>query len=333
MKTILVPLDGSALAEQVLPYAGALAPLLNSEIRLMRVLPNIEPDNVFTEVMVGVYGVAEPPEAFRRRTQRAWDERRQHAEGYLAARALDLQEAGLQVTTEVLIGPPSEVIVEEAASQGAALIVMATHGYSGLKRLALGSVTERVVQTTTTPVFVVRGALSTRAAGPALRRILVPLDGSDQARQALPLAIELATAAQAELILLEAIAPTIEAMVTFRPLGRPLPPYSEVLAQLRRQAIRDLERQAAPLRDEGLRVKTVVMHGHAAEVIDDEAALREADLIVMATHGYSGLKRLALGSVADKVLHTAIMPLVLVRAHGVENDSENEVLESLLVHR
>jgi nucleotide-binding universal stress UspA family protein len=333
MKTILVPLDGSALAEQVLPYARALAQLLNSEIHLLRVLPDVEPDTGFAEAMIRAYGVAELPEALRQRTQRARDERWRHAESYLATRALDLWEAGLHVTTEVLVGPPSNMIVEEAASQGAALIVMSTHGYSGIKRLTLGSVTEQVMHTTTTPIFVVHGALPMWAAGPAIRRILVPLDGSDQARQALPLAIELARAAPAELILLEAIAPTIEAMVSFRPLSRPIPRYGEILEQLHYQALRDLEMLAAPLRDEGLRVQTVIMNGPAAEVIVDEAALREADLIVMATHGYSGLKRLALGSVADQVLHTAIMPLVLVRAHAVEEEAEKETPASLLVHR
>ena len=333
MNTLLIPLDGSALAEQVLPYARALAPLLKSKIHLIRILTDVEPDAVFPETLFGVYGVAEPPEAFRQRTQRAWDERRHAAEGYLESRALDLREAGLHVTTEVLVGPPGQVIVEEAASQGAALIVMATHGYSGLKRWRLGSVTEQVMHTTTTPVFAVRGALPPVSAAPALRRVLVPLDGSDLARQALPLAIELATAAQAELILLEAVAPTIEAMASFRPLGRPLPQYGERLDLLRRQATRDLEALAAQLRDDGLRVQTVVMNGPAAEVIVDEAALREANLIVMATHGYSGLKRWALGSVAERVLHTATMPLVLVRAQAAQDDREKAVSSPLLVQR
>lgn len=333
MKTILVPLDGSALAEQVLPYARALAPLLQSELRLVRVLPDVEPDNVFAEAMFGIYGITEPPEAFRQRKQRAWDERRYSAEGYLATRAFDLRAAGQQVTTDVLVGPPSEVIVEEAASRETALIVMATHGYSGLQRWRLGSVTEQVMHTTTKPVFIVHGGLPLPAAGPAFKRILVPLDGSDQARQALPLAIELATATRAELILLEAIAPTIETAASFRPLGGPIPRYGEILELLRSQATNDLETLAAQLRDEGLRVKTVVMHGPAAEVIVDEAALREADLIVMATHGYSGLKRLALGSVAERVLHTATMPLVLVRAHAAERERGQEASSSLFVHR
>jgi nucleotide-binding universal stress UspA family protein len=322
MKTILVPLDGSALAEQVLPYARELAALLGAQVRLVRALTDVEPENVYAETMIGVYGVAESPEAYREHRQRARAELRQHTEGYLTTRAYDLEEAGLDVATEVLVGPTGEVIVEDARSQGAALIMMATHGYGGLKRWTLGSVTDKVVHTATTPVFVVRGADSRPAAGPTIKRILVPLDGSAFAEQALPLATELATCANAQLILLEAIAPTIETLAGFRPIGRPIARYGESMELLHWHAQQNLGALAEQLRTRGLRVKTSIVNGHAAEVIVDEATRRGVDLIVMATHGYSGLKRLALGSVAHKVLHTATMPLVLVRAQAIGDPAE-----------
>jgi nucleotide-binding universal stress UspA family protein len=330
MKTILIPLDGSMLAERVLPYARTLASQMKSDLRLVRAVPDREHDSLFAETMIGTYGIVEPPEALRQRTQRAWDEQWHVAEGYLASRAARLQETGLPVTTDVLVGSPSEAIVEEISSQRVGLIVMATHGYSGLKRWAFGSVTEQVMRTTTTPMFIVSGTLPAPVAKPTIRRILVPLDGSDQARQALPLAIELATATHAELILLEAVASTIETMTNFRPLGRAISHHGEMLDLLHYQAICDLELQARPLRDDGLRVKTAVMNGPAAEVIVDEAALREVDLIVMATHGYSGLKRWALGSVAERVLYTATMPVALVRAPAVESGGEKEATSSRL---
>jgi nucleotide-binding universal stress UspA family protein len=322
MNTILVPLDGSALAEQVLPYARELAPLLGAEIRLVRVLTDTEPTNVYIEPLVGVYGVAELPEAYQERRRQAWDTLRQHADGYLTAQALDLQGAGLDIATEVLVGPTGEVIVEDARSQGAALIMMATHGYGGLKRWTLGSVTDKVVHTAATPVFVVRGAGSPPAADPTIKRILVPLDGSAFAEQVLPLATELATCANAQLILLEAIAPTIETLAGFRPVGRPIARYGETMELLHWHAQQNLGALAEQLRMRGLRVKTTIVNGHAAEVIVDEATRRGVDLIVMATHGYSGLKRWALGSVAQKVLHTATMPLVLVRAQAIGDQAE-----------
>ena len=88
---------------------------------------------------------------------------------------------------------------------------------------------------------------------------------------------------------------------------------------LRLRAGQQLEAQATMLRKRGLHVVSHVLNGHAAEAIIDEARQRPVDLLVMATHGYSGLKRWALGSVTDKVLHAATTPLLLVRAAASAN--------------
>jgi nucleotide-binding universal stress UspA family protein len=241
---------------------------------------------------------------------------RERAAGYLATVAMQLEQAGLDVETMVRIGPPDENIVEAARSQRATLIAMATHGYGGLRRWTLGSVTDKVVHSATTPVFIVRGATPAPPRDLALKRILVPLDGSDLARQALPLAAELATCANAEVILLQAVAPMNEIYAGIRPSGRSIPQYADALATLRRQAAKELDTLAGELRQQHLSVEVAVATGHAAEVIIDEAARQHADLIVMATHGYSGLRRWAMGSVADKVLHATTTPLVLVRARA-----------------
>jgi nucleotide-binding universal stress UspA family protein len=188
---------------------------------------------------------------------------------------------------------------------------MATHGYSGIKRWALGSIADKVIHATATPVFVVRG---TALAPATIGRILLPLDGSAVANQALPLAAELATQANAELVLLEAVPAALEAYPGLRPLGRPFPQYGDVLTALQRQAHQGLSALVQQLHQRDLAATAVVVNGHAAETIIEQATLRHADLIVMATHGYSGIKRWALGSVADKVLHATTTPLVLVRA-------------------
>ncbi len=328
MKTILVPLDGSALAERVLPHVRALASMLGARVCLLKVVAFGDYDNMLTETLMGAYGIVESPEALRDRERSKWEVIRQHAEGYLATQAVYLREAGLEVQTEVNAGSPAKIIVEVAREQHATLIAMATHGYGGIKRWTLGSVTDQVVHTATTPVFVVRGVEPEQLAALEIKRILVPLDGSALARQALPLAAELAASANAELILLEAIAPTIETMVGFRPLGRSSPQYAEMLELLHWHAQHDLGALAEQLGQSGLDVHTSIVNGHAAEVIVDEAARRGVDLVVMATHGYSGLKRWALGSVAHKVLHTATMPLVLVRAQTVEEEEEPADWES-----
>jgi nucleotide-binding universal stress UspA family protein len=145
---------------------------------------------------------------------------------------------------------------------------------------------------------------------------MVPLDGSALAAQALPLVADLAERARAELLLMQAVEASIEAYPSIAPVGRPELMPSEVLRMLRGRATQQLDEQATMLRDRGLPVMIHVVNGHAAEAIVDEAARQSVDLLVMATHGYSGLKRWALGSVTDKVLHAGTTPLLLVRANA-----------------
>ena len=248
------------------------------------------------------------------RQRHAFDILRQNAERYLEPHAKLLQAVGLDAGIDVRVGPAAEAIVEAAHGQDVKMIVMATHGYSGIKRWALGSVADKVIHATSTPVFIVR--TDPPASEPTLRRIMVPLDGSELAWQALPLATELAKAAVAELLLVQAIPTTIEAFPGFPSRGRPIPQLADVLEGRRDQPENELGAQADELRAHGVSVSTQVVQGHAAEVLVDEAARRRVDLIVMATHGYSGIKRWALGSIADKVLHATTTPLLLVRAQA-----------------
>jgi nucleotide-binding universal stress UspA family protein len=148
---------------------------------------------------------------------------------------------------------------------------------------------------------------------------MVPLDGPTISRQALPCAIDLAKRCHADVDLLQAIPPTIDAY-----------PYIQLPASvrelLRMQALHELREVADDLRRHGLTATPLVVEGYAAEVIVETAAQRHVDLIVMVTHGYSGIKRWALGSVADKVAHAAMAPLVLIRLGP--NEDERDTLES-----
>jgi nucleotide-binding universal stress UspA family protein len=313
MKTILVPLDGSQLAEQVLAYVKVLAPLLKARVCLLQVIPETAHLTMVGDTILGFHDIEEPPERYGEREQRVWAIERQRAESYLAPRAAQLRAAGLDATIEVRLGQPAEMIVEAARQCHANFIAMVTHGASGLRRWALGSVADKVVQATTTPVLVVRGAASAHPAPPAPKRIIVPLDGSPLAKQALPVAADLAMHGQAELLLLRVIAP-VEIHSEARALDRPIAQPDDIAAGPYEQAAHDLEACAANLRREQIAATPVVVAGHVAEAIVDEAVRRAVDMIVMATHGYGGLRRWALGSVADKVLHATTTPLVLVRA-------------------
>ncbi len=244
----------------------------------------------------------------------------EYAVTYLEVQAQPFRHAGFDVTTEVCIGLPAEQITAVAVRESATLMVMATHGYSGLRRWALGSVTDKVIQTTPTPVFVVRGTETELPEPVSLKRVMVPLDGSELSRQALPCALELATCARAELLLLRAMGPYLQEFYEVGGIsGQEMPLYNEVQwAGQRRQATGDLDMMAGKLRHYNLSITTQVVDGYPAEVIVDEAARHHVDAIVMATHGYGGLQRWALGSVADKVLHATTIPLVFIHAHEGE---------------
>ena len=205
MKTILVPLDGSALAEQILPSVRLLATMLKANVHLLRVISDEQSDQIVTEMNARTFPTLGPLTVQLQRERRAWDFLMQRAENYLAGPATLLREAGIAVETEVRPGRAAEQIIAVAASEQATLIAMATHGYSGLRRWRLGSVTDKVVHAATTPVLVVRGAAETPAAAPTLRHILVPLDGSDLARQVLPFAVDLACTAAADVTLLHVV--------------------------------------------------------------------------------------------------------------------------------
>jgi nucleotide-binding universal stress UspA family protein len=314
MHTIVVPLDGSELAAQVMPHVRTLAPLLDAHVHLLRVVPATPPGDSesWAQVLISVYGAPESEAARRDHHNDVMEELHQQAQAYLDAQAQTLRSAGIEVTSEVRTGSPAEIIVEVAAAHmPGALIAMATHGYSGLRRWALGSVADKVIHATDAPVLLVRGQAQPVVQPP--HRILTPLDGSGLSRQALPLASEIARAARAELILLRAVVPMIEAYIGAPVLGRPLVENSETLNALYEYALDELKAEAASLRAEAPRVLTRAIIGYPAEVIIDEAREMDVDLIVMATHGYSGLRRWALGSVADKVLHATTTPLILVR--------------------
>jgi nucleotide-binding universal stress UspA family protein len=303
MKRILVPLDGSPLAEQVLPQVRVLAALLGADVHLLHV---VRPAG--SEVALARGGgpavVPVPAASWREQIHRTYATACEHATRYLALQATALQEAGIAVTTEVRFGTPADLILETAAMRGASLIAMATHGRSGVQRWALGSVADEVTRSASMPVFITRG--DSRALGPShpLRRMLVPLDGSTLAHSALPFAVELAKGSGAEIVLL-----TVQALA----VPDRTPELHNPVA-VRERLMLELYNVADAFGQPQVTITPVVVDGFPADAIVDEARYRDVDMIVMATHGRGGVRRWALGSVADKVLHTAAVPLVLVRA-------------------
>lgn len=316
MKTILVPLDGSALAEQVLPYATLLAATLSARLHLLRAIPDVYQTNTLIYEPITPFESEGAFERQREHTLRTAEIHTQNAEHYLAAQAERLRDAGFDAVYDVRVGPTAEIIVELARAEQAYCIAMATHGYGGLQRLALGSITDKVIRTTSTPVLVVRAGVTKPAGLLTLKRILVPLDGSELAQQALPIATDLAAQSRTELLLLYAIENHIEALTTVPNIGNPLRQLLNPAQIKAEEMSRRLNTQATELRRAQVPVTTLVEINTAADAIIDQAGQYEADLIIMATHGCSGLRRWTLGSVTNKVLRAADIPLLLVRTHS-----------------
>ena len=240
----------------------------------------------------------------------------------------------------VLNGEPADHIRLRALDVDADLIVMTTHGRTGISRFWLGSVADAVVRHSPVPVLLLRPAKSARgrtAARHPFKRILVTLDGSALAADALGPAIDLAQATGATLVLLRVVlpAPLMTAYDPATPFAyQPMIVDEAATAGLAADAKRDVEALASRLHDEtGLDVSAdVVVDARVAEAIVHFAATHDVDVIAMTTHG-RGATRWLLGSVADKVLRSSGLPVLLRRpsavvAHDVAL-SDAEVAEQL----
>ncbi len=287
MNTLLIPLDGSDLSREVLPYARTLANALSAHVHMIRAIADAPADDVHERMQAALENEAQA-----------------------------LRDTGLQVSTEVVFQSPAVAIVQKAQEKQATLIAMATHGYSGLRRWALGSVADEVVHTTTTPVFLVRceGETHDSTHTPQIRRILVPLDGSDLSKKSLPIATMLAEKTQATIDLLQAVLPLQMFYDDLQPVPIPQVQVEQELSKEQELAEEHLKQVAETLGRDGISAETHVTMGKAEDVIIEESEQQQSDIIVMATHGYGGIERWLLGSVADKVLHATTTPLIMVQA-------------------
>jgi nucleotide-binding universal stress UspA family protein len=204
------------------------------------------------------------------------------------------------------------MIVDYAEHTDVQGIVMATHGYSGISRWRHGSVAERVLQSASVPVLMVcaKGGEGVSEETMTCQRILVPLDGSNRAEQALPPAVSVAQALDAEIVLFRVPIAHVSGSFAdswYVPLEGTLETANQIAEEY-------LSRVADDLREQGARVATGTRMGGVADAILGYAEENKIDLIAMCTHGRTGLARWTLGSVADRVLRARSLPLLLVRA-------------------
>jgi nucleotide-binding universal stress UspA family protein len=281
-RAILVPLDGSPVSERALPYARFLAQAVQAELVLLRVV-EVRP---FTD------------------SEETWNEI--VAEAYIGRFRSDLAVAGL-AETAVKIGNPAREILDAIKARDLDLIVMSTHGRSGLGRFLHGSVAEEVMRRSPVPILLVSPRCIRTWSSDRPGRVLVPLDGSELAEKALVPASQFAEILAAELHLIRVVAPSAG-----RSSQRTPSLLSEAGAGETAEAQDYLTGVAEGLRTSGRAVSTLVKRGNPADMISASAREEDADVIVIASHRRAGVSRLIQGSVAARLIQEASVPVCLV---------------------
>lgn len=289
IKTILVPLDGSELAEQVLPYASQLARHADAELLL---LTSIQPVGIWDATATAIN----------------WEREERLAQDYLDAQKTRLESEAVKVRVKRQHGEAAANILQAAEEEDVSLIAISTHGRSGLGRWLFGSVADRIVQNSHVPLLMIRPDPRT-APKTVFEKVLVPLDGSEVAASVLPFVEEVARLYGASLVLYHAVAP-ISAYPGFETVNPQID--GKVLQEMQDQARELLSSNARDIEARGIHATVAVSIDLAVDGIIRAANETGCDLIAIGTHGRSGLGRVVLGSVANAVMRRSTLPCLLV---------------------
>lgn len=297
IRQILVPLDGSALAESVLPAAAALAGGFGARVTLLHIVEEHPPGTI--------HGQPHLTDADR-------------AQAYLeeVARRPLFRDRVVDVHVHLpQAGDVAESVVDHARELGTDLVVLSTHGKSGLRGFLFGSIAMRALQRGTTPILLVNPTAAGEAPPFVCRTILVPLDGTAAHEPALGVASALGRAWRAALHL-EIVVPTVgtlsgDEVVT----GVLMPTAKRALLDLAERGAQEyVRRRAETLTAEGVPTTSHVSRGETATSLVDAANRVGADLVVMASHAKGALDAFWSGSLTPKVIEKLGRPLLLVRA-------------------
>lgn len=313
MKTILVALDGSPFSEHALPAALALAQRSGAALAIAHVHQMSTPAVALSGELL-----------FDSTLDNLLCEEEQ---AYLDSMAARLAVAlGRPVRATLLDGPVIKALVRHAQAIDASTILLTTHGRGGIARAWLGSVADQLMRQSPVPVMVLhpQDTEPDLVATPVFRHILIPLDGSPLAEQAIPLALKLGRPMGARYTLLQVVAPMMRGYFVD---GLSTHPDTKALEQNWAMAQSYLEKVAAPLREAGHVVNALAPVGQPAEAILRIASEQSADLIALTTRGHGGLARMLLGSVADKLVRGAKIPLLVYHPIADREHVEEEALE------
>ncbi len=276
-------LDTSELAEAVIPYAVHLASKMGSEI----------------DVVNAIEG-----EAYAERLARA----------YLDKIADEIKDPGIKKKRSVILrGKAAEQILDYVDRNKIDIIAAASHGHSGIRRWVIGSTIDKIIRGTKVPVLLVhskeKSAVSRQA---AFTHVLLPLDGSKTAEAALPYAESVVNKTKARVSLFRAVSPLVD-QYAGPPEGYVVDYTGKVMQALQEEAADYLKQTAKLFEERGILVSTTMIVGSPASEILKYIEKQKVDLVVMSTHGRTGFGRWILGSVADKILHSVEVPLLLIR--------------------
>ncbi len=313
-KRILVPLDGSDRAEHALPFAARIARASGGSVHLLEVVsPLIDYGGGFA--MVPQY------------TEQLIEAETTAATGYLQAVVASPKLAGIETTTEVTFGIPARHILASARSGETDLIVLCSHGRTGLTQWVLGSVAHTLAHESTVPTFILRESEpASLLAGPDATRplcALVPLDGSELAEAALApaasLIAALAAPARGALHLVQVVKLFSETseegfvhQLNEEARERAMTYLAQVTERLQTTAQRlgiSLTSSVALEKDVASALVKMAEHGIEGQETGDAGC----DLIAISTHGRHGLERWVMGSVTDRLLNTTKLPMLIVR--------------------
>jgi len=278
---ILVPLDGSELAEASLPYAKFIAKKWNSEVILMMVcLPS---------------NYAELP-----------------LKAYIQKKEKELQAKGIKTNSRILRGEAAAAILDFSQKNNVDIIIMTAHGGSGISRWALGSCATKVLQKTNVPTLLVKPKQTkAKSFNAEMGKILVALDGSHFSEAIIPYAKGIMDIHKQEVILLRVIEP-VTLPFTSGYIGHEK--YErEMLEKAEEEAKDYLKKKRRIFEQQGVKSSTTLLKGHPANVILTYAEKNNINLIAITTHGYTGITKWAYGSVAANVIESSTIPILLFR--------------------
>lgn len=294
LNTILAPIDFSPASRRGLALAAGVAERFHSQLHLLYVVePPALPEWGYVHLAI--------------KDAKMRGEAKQRLQEFPVACGI---APALIRSAEVRSGGAEFEICKTAVEQTTDLIVIASHGLGGLKHAFIGSTCEGVVRHAPCPVLTVRertlGTDAARQPSFAPRRILVTTDFSEASKKAFPYAVALARKFEAALMLVYVVPSHLPAEISHIGI---VVDEMKMLSEARKQLPRFREAEL----DSHLNVQTLVLNGGPAHAICATAHTQGADLIIMSTHGYTGLKRFALGSVTENVMRHASCPVLIVR--------------------